>query len=117
MPYTAYSEGLTWPAAQMKDAAQKALDDAHAAAMKLYPKTDAMLRQGGEWPQILEAIGAYDIDLVVMGTHGRQGLPRFLVGSVAEHIVRMSTVPVLTVGPRDGAGADAAGAKAEEATP
>lgn len=117
MPYTAYSEGLTWPAAQMEDAAKKALDDEHARAVKLYPKTDAVLRQGGEWTQILEAIDAHDIDLVVMGTHGRQGLPRLLVGSVAEHVVRMSTVPVMTVGPHDGAGVDAAGAKAEQATP
>jgi len=35
--------------------------------------------------------------LVVMGTHGRTGLPRLLVGSVAERVVRMCTVPVLTV--------------------
>ncbi len=99
MPYTAYSEGLTWPAEPMARAAQKALDDEHARAVALYPKTDAVLRQGGEWAQILEAIGAHDIDLVVMGTHGREGLPRFFVGSVAEHVVRMSTVPVMTVGP------------------
>ena len=39
----------------------------------------------------------HDIDLVVMGTHGRQGIERFLLGSVTERTVRLSDVPVLTV--------------------
>jgi len=98
MPYTAYSEGLTWPVGQMQQAAQKALDEAQVKAMKLYPQTDAILRQGGEWLQIIEAIDEHKIDLVVMGTHGRRGLPHFFMGSVAEHVVRMSPVPVMTVG-------------------
>lgn len=38
-----------------------------------------------------------DVDLVVMGTHGRTGLDHFLIGSVAERVVRTSSVPVLTV--------------------
>lgn len=41
----------------------------------------------------------YQIDLLVLGTHGRSGLPRFLMGSVAEKIFRHAPVPVLTVGP------------------
>lgn len=39
----------------------------------------------------------HDVDLVVMGTHGRSGLPRAVLGSVTERVVRVSTVPVLTV--------------------
>jgi nucleotide-binding universal stress UspA family protein len=38
-----------------------------------------------------------DCDLVVMGTHGRAGVERWIIGSVAERVVRESTVPVLTV--------------------
>lgn len=38
-----------------------------------------------------------DIDLIVMGTHGRTGVERFLLGSVTEKVVRLSDVPVLTV--------------------
>lgn len=39
------------------------------------------------------------LDLIVMGTHGRSGLDRVLVGSVAEHVVRNAPVPVVTVRP------------------
>jgi len=37
------------------------------------------------------------VDLVVMGTHGRTGLPRLMLGSVAERVVRMAKCPVITV--------------------
>ncbi|MBI3659735.1 universal stress protein, partial [Candidatus Acetothermia bacterium] len=37
------------------------------------------------------------MDLIVMGTHGRRGLDRMLLGSVTEEVVRLSPVPVLTV--------------------
>jgi nucleotide-binding universal stress UspA family protein len=46
---------------------------------------------------ILAAIDDLEPDLVVMGTHGRTGLERYLIGSVAERIVRASPVPVMTV--------------------
>ncbi|WP_132058695.1 universal stress protein [Halorussus amylolyticus] len=46
---------------------------------------------------ILEYVEDHDIDLVVMGTHGRSGLDRYLLGSVTEKVVRKSDVPVLTV--------------------
>jgi len=44
-------------------------------------------------------IKKYDIDLIVMGTHGRKGLQHFLMGSIAESVFRSATCPVLTVGP------------------
>ncbi len=50
--------------------------------------------------RVISLVGAeIDADLIVMGTHGRTGLPRILMGSVAEHVVRMATCPVLTVRP------------------
>jgi hypothetical protein len=46
--------------------------------------------------------------LIVMGTHGRRGVPRALIGSVAERVVRTAPVPVLTVhAPEDGERASA----------
>lgn len=48
---------------------------------------------------IFQIIRDNDIDLLVLGTHGRSGLPKLLLGSVAEKLFRQSPVPVLTVGP------------------
>lgn len=57
-----------------------------------------------EWgPSIHETILTYiddnDVGLVVVGTHGRTGFDRYLIGSVTEYLVRMSPIPVLTVRP------------------
>ena len=48
-------------------------------------------------PAIVEYAGQADIDLIVIGTHGRTALSRFLMGSVAERVVRTAPCPVLTV--------------------
>lgn len=48
-------------------------------------------------PTILDTIETLDIDLVVMGAHGRRGLRRLLLGSIAEEVVRLAPCPVLTV--------------------
>jgi nucleotide-binding universal stress UspA family protein len=50
---------------------------------------------------ILDYASENDIDLIVMGTHGRRGLRRLLLGSVAEEIVRLAPCPVLTVPERE----------------
>ena len=49
--------------------------------------------------QIIKHIKTEGIDLVIMGSHGRKGLDRILFGSVAEHVVKTSKAPVLTVNP------------------
>lgn len=53
----------------------------------------------GVWPSVEQTLKSSDIDLIVVGTHGRTGAERLLLGSVAEEIFRRSPVPVLTVGP------------------
>jgi nucleotide-binding universal stress UspA family protein len=58
--------------------------------------------QGVPHRAILEYVDDEDIDVVVMGTHGRAGLDRYLLGSVTEKVVRLSDVPVLTVRMADG---------------
>jgi universal stress protein A len=47
--------------------------------------------------EIVKYAKAHDIDLIVMGTHGRAGMARLLLGSVAETVVRAASCPVLTV--------------------
>ncbi|WP_370518545.1 universal stress protein [Natronomonas sp. CBA1123] len=48
---------------------------------------------------VLEFLEEREVDLVVVGTHGRTGFDRYLLGSVAESLLRTSPVPVLTVRP------------------
>ncbi len=53
--------------------------------------------EGKPFVEIIQAAKTYDIDLIVMGTHGRTGLKSMLIGSVAEKVVRKAHCPVLTV--------------------
>jgi nucleotide-binding universal stress UspA family protein len=55
------------------------------------------LREGGVVEGILEEASASGCDLIVLGTHGRTGLGRLLLGSVAEPVLRRAPCPVLTV--------------------
>ena len=68
-----------------------------AEARGLTATTDVTV--GTPHREILEYIETNDIDLVVMGTHGRTGIGRYLLGSVTEKVVRLSEVPVLTIRP------------------
>ena len=58
---------------------------------------DCQVLEGSPAREIVRYAGEHDCDLVVMGTHGRGGINRLLLGSVAEQVVRTSPVPVLTV--------------------
>jgi nucleotide-binding universal stress UspA family protein len=52
---------------------------------------------GSPYRSILKYTEDNDIDLIVMGTHGRRGIDRYLLGSVAEKVVRSAECPVMTV--------------------
>jgi nucleotide-binding universal stress UspA family protein len=56
-----------------------------------------VVMQGGVFETIQNYVADEGVDVVVMGTHGRRGLGRALLGSVTERVVRTSDVPVLTV--------------------
>lgn len=58
-----------------------------------------IIRLGRVWEELRAAIFEKQIDLVVVGTHGRRGLEKVLLGSVAEEVFRQADCPVLTVGP------------------
>jgi nucleotide-binding universal stress UspA family protein len=55
--------------------------------------------QGDPAKTIVDYARETDVDLIVMGTHGRRGLSRVLLGSVTEAVMRTAPVPVLTVRP------------------
>lgn len=66
----------------------------HRAGLKAF---DAYVEDGLPAQVILQRAKDWEADLIVMGTHGRRGLDRLLLGSVAEEVVRCSPIPVLTV--------------------
>jgi nucleotide-binding universal stress UspA family protein len=57
---------------------------------------ETAVRTGNPYEEIVEHARERDVDLVVMGTHGRTGFRRVMLGSVAERVVRSASVPVLT---------------------
>jgi nucleotide-binding universal stress UspA family protein len=56
---------------------------------------------------VLKAAADFNADLLVMGTHGRRGFQRLILGSVAERCVRQATLPVLLIPSASGKSADA----------
>jgi nucleotide-binding universal stress UspA family protein len=63
-------------------------------------KHRSYVRHGQVWKSLAGIVDENQIDLIVVGTHGRSGLGKLLLGSVAEDILRHAPCPVLTVGPR-----------------
>ena len=61
------------------------------------PRVDTKLLTGFVAGEIVELASRGEFDLIVMGTHGRTGVPHFLMGSIAEKVVRLASCPVLTV--------------------
>ena len=82
---------------KMEAAFQKQLEDQVIALKEEYPKITGRLVTGNTFLEILQAARDDDVDMIVMGTHGRTGLAHVLIGSVAERVVREAPCPVLTV--------------------
>ena len=62
-------------------------------------KARAVVRVGVAWEEIVDLADEEHADMIVMGTQGRTGLERLLLGSVAERVIRQAPCPVLTVRP------------------
>jgi len=77
--------------------AERTTDDAVARVEEAGVEAVGAVRAGTPHRSILDYADENDIDLVVMGTHGRTGIQRYLLGSVTEKVVRTADVPVLTV--------------------
>jgi nucleotide-binding universal stress UspA family protein len=58
-----------------------------------------VLERGELWNVLENQIQRHNVDLIVLGTHGRHGLKKLVLGSAAEQIFRRASCPVLTVGP------------------
>jgi nucleotide-binding universal stress UspA family protein len=85
--------------ARMLDGARAGLDhqvNSHAGSGV---QMRALIKQGDAYRMVNDTAEEVSAGLIVMGTHGRKGLSRALIGSVAEKVVRTSQIPVLTVHP------------------
>jgi nucleotide-binding universal stress UspA family protein len=77
--------------------AAKRLAEAKEVAATAGVSVDTALVEGSATDAIVRYAAEHRFDLIVIGTHGRRGLSRLALGSVAEHVVRTSKVPVLTI--------------------
>lgn len=86
---------------QLEDAnrrqGQKQLDALVAQARKAGVRARGLLLEGVAHDRIARAARAQRADMIVMGTHGRTGLARFMLGSVASRVASHARCPVLTV--------------------
>jgi nucleotide-binding universal stress UspA family protein len=77
--------------------AQKKLDALVAQAKKARVRTKGLLLEGAPHEEIVRFARARRVELIVLGTHGRTGLAKLFLGSVAERVVAAALCPVLTV--------------------
>jgi nucleotide-binding universal stress UspA family protein len=83
--------------AQLREIGEAAIEEIRGSADEAGVEVVEALRDGAPHSAILEYAADTGADLIVMGTHGRSGLDRYLLGSVTERVVRTADVPVLTV--------------------
>ncbi len=81
------------------EAARKRMSDALAMPEMADIDHESLLEQGDLWPALRDAIESQHIDVIVIGTHGREGVSKLILGSIAEEVFRRALCPVITVGP------------------
>lgn len=92
------------PTGAMRAVEAQAIREAKEAAAALssvferFPH-EMLIRKGDVWKEMSHVVDDKQIDLIVLGTHGRAGVSKFIMGSVAENIFRHAPCPVLTIGP------------------
>jgi nucleotide-binding universal stress UspA family protein len=92
------------PTLALQAIAAQSVREANEAMASLQPQLEgiphlALIRKGEIWKELAAVVDDKRIDLIVVGTHGRTGASKVLMGSVAEKIFRQAHCPVLTVGP------------------
>lgn len=96
--------GSFTPTMELQAMAAQALREANESMKDLQSRMrgvphETIIRKGDILAELSALVEEKKIDLIVLGTHGRAGASRLLMGSVAEHIFRRASCPVLTVGP------------------
>lgn len=91
------AEATTELAGRLSSTAQRLLDSWVTARRASGVQVEGVLRRGVAWEEIAGVAQRVGADLIVLGTRGRRGLARAILGSVAESVIRSSDVPVLTI--------------------
>ncbi|RJQ67111.1 MAG: universal stress protein [Desulfobacteraceae bacterium] len=84
---------------ELVEGARRKMDEFTQTRFAGVPQTQNEVILGDPSDAILNYIDGQQMDMVIMGTHGRKGLDRVLFGSVAERVIKNSRVPVLVVNP------------------
>ncbi|MFN4003937.1 MAG: universal stress protein [Hylemonella sp.] len=106
-PYTGLGSDFAYGQAEYLAAAQAEAQEATQAARQtleaaaVAPVTTAVVEAHAVWRGILDAAAERGADLIVMGSHGRRGLEKMVLGSVAQRVLTHAHLPVFIV--RDGA--------------
>lgn len=79
------------------DRAEAILDEARQQLADIDVEIIAAVESGRPDRKIIEYTDTHEVDIIVMGSHGREGIARVLLGSVAETVVRRASVPVCIV--------------------
>ncbi|MBN2245473.1 MAG: universal stress protein [Candidatus Aminicenantes bacterium] len=82
---------------EMEKSAKKSMEEALETKVPKQIKTVSVIKQGDAAREITETADKEDADLIVISTHGETGWKHFVFGSVAEKVVRLSSIPVLTI--------------------
>ncbi len=92
-PTINYSHGLETERAEEQKKLEALIDEEQIAGIV----ADYVIYEGFPEECILDYAKRQEADIIIMGSHGRRGLKRMILGSVAEHVVRRSPCPVLVV--------------------
>jgi nucleotide-binding universal stress UspA family protein len=84
---------------QAIDSATKRMAAAVQEFFKDFPKLQTRVESGAAAAKILEFASKEQVDLIIMGAHGRKGLDRAIFGSVADKVVQAASCPVMTIRP------------------
>jgi len=84
----------------LKEDASKKLNALIEETNRQDVKTHSIFKEGTPFLEVLKTAGEIPADLIVLGTHGRTGLSHFLMGSVAERVLRKAPCPVFMVRPK-----------------
>jgi nucleotide-binding universal stress UspA family protein len=82
---------------EIEEGAQKMMEKFCRSNIRDYDNYETFIVPGIPYDEIIKKGVEHDVDLILLGTHGRTGLDHVLFGSTAEKVVRKSPIPVMTV--------------------